>query len=176
VKLLFAPTPTGCLRLKLTLADEEEVLLAVNSKRINALHFLDQSYFIFAKLVALKLQLMGRRPQPISRVRAGIKEDILREARLAGKVRKSSFFGGWEEKIAVVGNDGLALYKAGKDKAGLMVAVGSVRELWTRFEFERENLVVKFESGSSKVELSLPCEDFLNRENWLYQLYALGQK
>lgn len=70
---------------------------------------------------------MGRCPQPLSRVREGLSEQILRDARLAGKVRKSSFFGGWEEKIGVVGNAGLALYKAGKDKAGLVVGAGEIK-------------------------------------------------
>lgn len=76
----------------------------------------------------------------------------------------------------MVGNSGLAIYKEGKDKANLTVPVGSVREIWTRFELEKENLVVKFLNGSSKVELSIPVENFMNRDNWLYQLYTLTPK
>lgn len=68
---------------------------------------------------------------------------------------------------------GLAIYKDGKEKASLVLVQGCVKEIWTRFEFERENLIVKFLNGSSKVELSVPVENFLSRENWLYQLYAL---
>ena len=64
--------------MKLTLSKEEEVFLAVNPKRINEVHYLDQYYFIFAKIISLKLQLMGRRPSPISRVREGLKAEILR--------------------------------------------------------------------------------------------------
>jgi len=44
-----------------------------------------------------------------------------------GKVRKSSFFGGWEEKIAIVNNIGLSIFKEGKDKASLVIAYGSIR-------------------------------------------------
>jgi hypothetical protein len=69
---MASPTPSGSLRIKLTLADAEEVFLAVNGKRINEVHFLDQYYFVFARLITLKLQIMGRRPQPISRVREGV--------------------------------------------------------------------------------------------------------
>ena len=70
----------------------------------------------------------------------------------------------------------MGLYKAGREEAGLWVAAGSVVELWTRFDCDRENLVVKMLSGQSKVEMSIPHEDFLCRENWLYQLYSLLPK
>jgi hypothetical protein len=36
---------------------------------------------------------------------------VTKEARIIGKVRKNSFFGGWEEQIAVVTGSGLAIYK-----------------------------------------------------------------
>jgi hypothetical protein len=101
---------------------------------------------------------------------------VLKEARLMGKVRKNSFFGGWEEQIAVASSSGLAIYKEGKEKPTLSVPQGSIREIWTRFQFERDNLVLKFLNGSSKVELSVPVENFLTRDNWLYQLYALTPK
>jgi hypothetical protein len=78
IKFIFDPTPSGSFRIKLTLPKEEEVFLAVNAKRINEVHYLDQYYFIFAKIISLKLQLMGRRPNPISRVREGLNAEILR--------------------------------------------------------------------------------------------------
>jgi hypothetical protein len=77
-------------------------------------HFLDQYYFVFARILALKLQIMGRKTVEASRVRGekvGVSEKIIKEARLMGKVRKNSFFGGWEEQIAVVGSAGLSIYK-----------------------------------------------------------------
>ena len=62
-------TPSGSQRLKLTLASKEDLFLAVNPKRLNESHYLGMAYFLFAKLVSMKLQLMGRNPRPISRVR-----------------------------------------------------------------------------------------------------------
>jgi hypothetical protein len=110
VKLIIQPTQTGSFKIKLTVK-EEDIFLAVNSKKMNDLHFLDQYYFVFAKIVSLKLQLMGKKALPPARVKEGISEQVLKEARLTGKVRKSSFFGGWEEKIGVISNSGLAIYK-----------------------------------------------------------------
>lgn len=86
--------------------------------------------------MALKLQIMGRKTVEAPKVmKAGVSEKVIKEARVMGKVRKNSFFGGWEEQIAVVSNSGLAIYKEGKEKATLSVAQGSVREIWTRFQF-----------------------------------------
>ena len=77
VKLILDPTPSGNFRIKLTLP-KEEVFLAVSAKRINEVHYLDQYYFVFARIISLKLQLMGRRANPISRVREGLRAEILR--------------------------------------------------------------------------------------------------
>lgn len=70
---------------------------------------------------------MGRKPAEAPKVKPPLSEKVLREARLMGKVRKNSFFGGWEEQIAVVGNNGLAIYKEGKEKPTLAVPQGTVR-------------------------------------------------
>lgn len=180
-KMIFEATQTGSLKVKLTVG-KEEVFLAASPKKMSETHFLDQYYFIFARIIALKLQIMGRRPVEAGRARVGasekvgVPEKVVKEARLMGKVRKNSFFGGWEEQIAVVSSHGLAVYKEGKEKATLALVHGNVKEIWTRFEFERDNLILKFLNGSSKVELSVPVENFLSRDNWLYQLYALTPK
>lgn len=76
-KMIIHPTPTGSLKIKLTVK-EEEVFLAASPKKMNDLHYLDQYYFIFAKIVTLKLQLMGKKPVPVSRIKSGISEQILK--------------------------------------------------------------------------------------------------
>lgn len=109
VKLLFTRTQSGCLKMKVN-NREEEVFFAVNHKKINDA-CLDHYYYIFARIVALKLQLMGKRPYPQQKSKVSISEQLLKGAQLTGKVRKSSFFGGWEEKIGVINSSGLSIYK-----------------------------------------------------------------
>jgi len=62
---------------------------------MNDLFFLDQYYFIFAKILSLKLQIMGKKINNISRMKSGMGENLVKEAKLSGKVRKSSLFGSW---------------------------------------------------------------------------------
>ncbi len=93
--MIIQPTQTGSFKIKVTIKEEEDVYLAVNPKKKNDLHFLDQYYYVFARIVTLKLQLMGRKPVNNPRIKSGLSEEILKEARLSGKLRKSSFFGGW---------------------------------------------------------------------------------
>lgn len=83
-------------------------------------------------------------------------EDQLKGAQITGKVRKSSFFGGWEGCAGVVNHSGLCIYKEGKEKPLLVIGYNSIRELWTRFDFDCDNLVIKFLHNSSKVQLSIP--------------------
>lgn len=109
-KMIVEPTQAGSLKVKLTLA-KEEVFLAAHPKKMQEGYFLDQYYFIFARIVSLKLQLMGRKPADSPKIKLPLSEKVLKDARLMGKVRKNSFFGGWEEQFAVVNSSGLAVYK-----------------------------------------------------------------
>lgn len=109
--MIFQLTQTGNYRIKLTLKEEEEVFIAVSPKKINELFFLDQFYFIFAKILSIKLQIMGKKINNVSRMKSGLSENFVKEAKLSGKVRKSSLFGSWEDKLAIVGGNGLSLYK-----------------------------------------------------------------
>lgn len=85
--------------------------MAAHPKRTQEGYLLDQYYFIFARIVTLKLQLMGRKPTDLPKIKPPLSEKVFKDARIMGKVRKNSFFGGWEEQIAVVGSNGLAVYK-----------------------------------------------------------------
>jgi hypothetical protein len=40
-----------------------------------------------------------------------LSENQLKGAQLTGKVRKSSFFGGWEPTVGVINQSGLCIYK-----------------------------------------------------------------
>jgi hypothetical protein len=40
---------------------KEELFLAAHPKKMNEAHFLDQYYFLFARILAQKLQIMGRK-------------------------------------------------------------------------------------------------------------------
>lgn len=60
IKMIFEPTQTGCYRVKLTVG-KEEVFFAASHRKMNEVHFLDMYYFLFAKVIALKLQIMGRK-------------------------------------------------------------------------------------------------------------------
>ncbi len=112
--------------MKITVKDQDN-FLAVDGRRINDL-CLDHAYFIFARIITSKLQLMGKRPPPPRpRSPLPLSEQVLKGAQISGRVRKSSFFGGWEGKIGVVNEEGLQIYKEGKDKAGLIVAAGNLK-------------------------------------------------
>jgi hypothetical protein len=50
----------------------------------------------------------------------------MKGAQIAGKIRKSSFFGSWDEKMAVVNSSGLVIYKSG-EKIDTIVGYGAVR-------------------------------------------------
>ena len=56
------------------------------------------------------------------------------------------------------------------------MSYNTVSEIWTRFDFDNDNLILKFIHNSSKVELSIPLENYLSRDNWLYHLYNLASK
>ena len=58
----------------------------------------------------------------------------------------------------------------------MVIEFNSISELWTRFDFDNENLIVKFLHNRSKVELSVPYDNFLGRENFLYHIYNLAAK
>ena len=91
-------------------------------------------------------------------------------------MRKSSFFGGWEPTLGVINQGGLSIYREGKEKPSLVVGYNSVKEIWTRFDFDGDNLIVKLIHNGSKVELSIPVQNYLSRDNWLYHLYNLASK
>jgi hypothetical protein len=124
IKLFFTRTQTGCYKLKITHKDED-LHFAVNHKHINEL-CLDHYYYLFARIVTLKLQLMGKKVNAQTRPKLGLSEQQLKGAQITGRVRKSSFFGGWEEKIGVVNQSGLCIYKEGKEKPVMMVACNSI--------------------------------------------------
>jgi hypothetical protein len=54
---------------------------------------------------------MGKKINPYSKGKIGLSEQIIKGAQMTGRVRKASFFGGWEEKIGVVNNAGLSIFK-----------------------------------------------------------------
>jgi len=59
IKLLFTRTQSGRLKLKAIFKDQE-IYFAINHKKLND-SCLDHYYFIFAKMVMIKLQLMGKK-------------------------------------------------------------------------------------------------------------------
>ena len=73
----------------------------------------------------------------------------------------------------VVRKEGLFIFKKVGDKGDLLVPRGTINELWTRFEWVEENLIVKLFQGSSKIELAIPLYDYRLSEGWLFHLYAL---
>ena len=57
--------------MKVTCKDDEDFFFAVNPKQINEL-FLDHYYYIFARIVTLKLQLMGRKLNTQAKPKLGL--------------------------------------------------------------------------------------------------------
>lgn len=70
-KLFFSKTQSGCLKMKVTYKDDEDIYFAVNPKQINE-YFLDHYYYIFAKIISLKLQLMGRKQNTQIKAKLGL--------------------------------------------------------------------------------------------------------
>ena len=93
IKLFFIRTLNGNYKLKVTCKDED-IFFAVDHKKLNEL-CLDHYYYLFAKIVTLKLQIMGKKPCYQERPKISLNEHQLKGAQITGKVRKSSFFGGW---------------------------------------------------------------------------------
>lgn len=89
-------TPNGNCKMKVCCKDED-IFFAVDHKKLHEL-CLDHYYYLFAKIITLKLQLMGRINEKEGQQKGQIyqlSEKQLKGAQLTGKVRKSSFFGGW---------------------------------------------------------------------------------
>lgn len=105
---------------------KEDIFFAVDHKKLNEL-CLDHYYYLFAKIVTLKLQLMGKRSFSEVKPKLGLSEQQLKGAQITGKVRKSSFFGGWEESLGVVNQSGLCIYKEGKEKPLMVVAYNTIK-------------------------------------------------
>ena len=105
---------------------KEDIFFAIDHKKLNEL-CLDHYYYIFAKIVSLKLQLMGKRFSPELRQKLGLSEQQLKGAQITGKVRKSSFFGGWEESVGVVNQSGLCIFKEGKEKPLLVISYNTIK-------------------------------------------------
>lgn len=59
-KLLFNRTPNGNYKMKITYK-EEDLFCGVDHKKLNEL-CLDHYYYLFAKIVSMKLHLMGKKP------------------------------------------------------------------------------------------------------------------
>jgi hypothetical protein len=124
-KLLFIRTQAGNFKMKIT-CQKEDIFFAIDHKKLNEL-CLDHYYYIFAKIVSLKLQLMGKRLSPELRPKLGLSEQQLKGAQITGKVRKSSFFGGWEESVGVVNQSGLCIFKEGKEKPLLVISYNTIK-------------------------------------------------
>jgi hypothetical protein len=125
IKLFFIRTPNGNYKMKVTFK-VEDIFFAVDHKKLNEL-CLDHYYYFFAKIVTLKLQIMGKKNTQNSKPKLGLSEQQLKGAQITGKVRKSSFFGGWEESIGVVNQSGLCIFKEGKEKPLLVIGYNTIR-------------------------------------------------
>lgn len=86
---------------------------------------LEDYYFLFAKLIGLRMQLYGHK------VSVG-KCQPAQNCYFEGLLLRSQLFG-WEERFARVDKTGLHVYKKDKTTVTLDVSFGAVKELWTRF-------------------------------------------
>ena len=68
---------------------------------------------------------MGKEPTVPERPK--LADQQAKGAQISGKVRKSSFFGGWETNTAVINQQGLCIYKEGKVKPNLIVGYNTVK-------------------------------------------------
>lgn len=119
---------------------------------------------------------MGKKPlpHPESTKTYGLPEQILKNSFIHGKIfKKSRLISRWSEVLAVINKDGLHYFKKPSDKGELLVVRGKIEELWTRFEFQNEWLIVKLFENGHKIELGMPVEDELTGKRWLYNLYRL---
>jgi hypothetical protein len=88
-------------------------------------------------------------------------------------LKKSRVINRWTEIFVVINKEGLVYYKKLNEKGELLVPRSTIAELWTRFEFHDQWLVVKLFQGSHKIELGIPVQDELSAKGWLYHLYGL---
>lgn len=89
--------------------------------------------------------------------------------------KKSQFLGKWERRYIIINKVGLYSFKDITDPEPSFVIYGtSIKYIWTRFEVELRDLIVKVKHGNSQTEFAIPIVNFLEaKNNWLYALYRL---
>ena len=91
---------------------------------------------------------------------------------MAGDIlKKSQFVGRWDLRKVVI-TDRIESFK--NDISTFEIS--NIKEIWTRFDVHKDNLIVKLRHGLLKTELAIPLANYsyrFSKHNWLYRIYRL---
>ena len=91
---------------------------------------------------------------------------------MAGDIlKKSQYVGRWDLRKIVI-TDRIESFK----NDVCTFEINNIKEIWTRFDVHKDNLVVKLRHGLQKTELAIPLTNYsqkFGKYNWLYRIYRL---
>lgn len=89
--------------------------------------------------------------------------------------KKSQIFGKWERRFVIINRSGLYSFKDQTEiKPSFSIKAEDMKYMWTRFDVEMGDLVIKVMYGSTKTEFAIPITNFMERKhNWLLAFYRL---
>ena len=161
LKLIFTEPIEQNFKLKINYKNEEIIFWASYQQEKHKEKEIHEAFYLFASIIASKMALMGKKiAGKIELNSKGIPEQVIKNSQFYGKLlKKSRVISRWNEIFVVINSEGLIYFKKIGDKPELLVPRGSVKELWTRFEFQDGWLIVKLFQGSHKIELGVPLTD-----------------
>jgi len=89
--------------------------------------------------------------------------------------KKSQVIGKWERRFIIINKRGLFSFKdQNQVKPSFTIPAEEVKYMWTRFDIEMGDLIIKVKFGSTKTEFAIPIINFMERRNnWLFAFYRL---
>mgnify|MGYP000866549187 FL=1 len=89
--------------------------------------------------------------------------------------KKSQVLGKWDRRFVIINKRGLYSFKDQNEiKPTFSINAEDMKYMWTRFDIEMGDLVIKVKYGSSKTEFAIPIINFMERKNnWLFAFYRL---
>lgn len=125
-KIIFTEVGNACFKLKVNWKNEE---LIFGASWKNTHQELPEAFTIFAKIISLKLSLMGRKPLSHGdhNKTHGLPEQVIKNSYIFGKLtKKSRVISRWSDVLVVINKEGLYYSKKPNEKGELLVARGKI--------------------------------------------------
>lgn len=108
--------------------------------------------------------------------RSQVHTEYFQESYIHGFIyKKSQVFGKWERRFIIINKQGLYSFKDQNEvKPSFTIKAEDMKYMWTRFDIEMGDLIIKVKYGSSKTEFAIPIVNFMERRsNWLFAFYRM---